>query len=243
MARGKIVLALAGGSLILFAAFIVVVFWSDTKQLKEGAVDTLDLNFGGQFSTAKKTPAPDNNVANAVNAESLTAPSLGSDKAPLRVVEFVDFGCPYSKEENSIIRELAVSNPDKIWFQERNFPTVDDSTGQLLHPGAQAAAVAAACAKEQGKYWAMNDALYANQNDAGTFGADDLRRYAIGVGVEAGKYDACVKSGAVAAAISADYQAGLALGVTGTPTFFVNGIKFDGAITVDAWQQILKTVK
>ena len=89
----------------------------------------------------------------------------------------------------------------------------------------------------------MNDALYANQNDAGTFGADDLRRYAIGVGVEAGKYDACVKSGAVAAAISADYQAGLALGVTGTPTFFVNGIKFDGAITVDAWQQILKTVK
>ena len=243
MTRGKIVLALAGGILILFAAFIVIVFWSDTKLLKEGAVDTLDsLNFEGQFSTAKKTPAPNNNVANAVNAESLTAPSLGSGVAPLRVVEFIDFGCPYSKEENSIIRELAVSNPDMIWFQERNFPVIGDD-GTLLHPGAQAAAVAAACAGEQGKFWAMNDALFANQNDAGTFSADDLRRYAIGAGADGAKYDACIKLGKAGAAVAADNKAGLALGVTGTPTFFVNGIKFDGAITVDAWQQILKTVK
>jgi len=243
MTRGRIVLAIVGGALVLLAVFIVVVSWSYTKLIKEGAVDTLDsLNFEGQFSTAKKSPMPASNAANAVNAESKTAPSIGNDKAPVRVVEFIDFGCPFSKEENSIIRELAVSNPDRIWFQERNFPTIADD-GTLLHPGAQAAAVAASCANEQGKFWAMNDALFANQNDAGTFSADDLRRYAVGVGVDGAKYDACVKSGKTAAAIAADHAAGLALAVTGTPTFFVNGYKIDGAIPADIWQQILKTVK
>ncbi len=179
----------------------------------------------------------------AVNAESNTAPTLGSAQAPIRVVEFVDFGCPYSKEENSIIRELAVSNPDRVWLQERNFPTVDDSTGALLHPGAQDAAEAAACVGEQGKFWAMNDALFANQNDAGTFSADDLRRYAVGVGADGAKYDTCIKSGKEAAVVSADYKAGLVLGVTGTPTLFVNGDKFDGAAPADFWQKILKLFK
>ena len=243
MTRGKIVLAIVGGALVLFVALIVAVSWSYTKLLKEGAVDTLDsLNFEGQFSNAKKTPASNNNAAIAVAAESKTAPGLGSDKAPVRVVEFIDFGCPFSKAENSIIRELAVSNPDRVWLQDRNFLNIGDD-GTPLHPGAQAAAVAAACANEQGKYWAMNDALFANQNDAGTFSADDLRRYALGVGVDGAKYDACIKSGKAGAAVAADNKAGLALGIGGTPTFFVNGYKIDGAIPADTWQKILKSVK
>ena len=243
MTRPKIVLAIVGGALALLVVFIVVVSWSYTKLLKEGAVDTLDsLNFENQFSTAKNAPLPAGNDASAVNAESKTAPSIGNDKASVRVVEFIDYGCPYSKEENSIIRELAVSNPDKVWLQERNFPVLNDD-GSLLHPGAQAAAVAASCAGEQGKFWAMNDALFANQNDAGTFSADDLRRYAVGAGVDGVKYDACIKSGKMNAVVAADHQAGLALVVTGTPTFFVNGYKIDGAIPADIWQKILKTVK
>ena len=141
------------------------------------------LNFNNKFSTAKNAAAANANVPAGATAESKTAPSTGSDKAGIRVVEFVDFACPYSKDESTIIRELAVSNPDRVWLQVRNFPTLDDN-GQLLHPGAQVAAEAAACANEQGKYWAMYDALFANQNDAGTFSADDLRRYAIGVGVD-----------------------------------------------------------
>jgi len=242
MTRGKIVLTIVIGAVALFLVLIIIAGWSFTKLMKEGAVDTLDnMNFHAKFSTAKtKEPVPTGNAA--VAAELKSAPSLGSGTAPIRVVEFVDFGCPYSKEENSVIRELAVSNPDRVWLQDRNFTTLGDD-GSLLHPGAQAAASAAYCAGEQGKYWAMNDALFANQNDAGTFAADDLRRYAIGVGVDGAKYDACVKSGKAAAAVSADYKAGLALGVTGTPTFFVNGYKIDGAIPADVWQKILKLVK
>ncbi len=242
MTRGRIVLMIVCIAVALFAIFIAVASWSFTKLMKEGAVDTLDsMNYHARFSTAKtKEPVPTNSTA--VAAESKTAPSLGSDKAPIRVVEFIDFGCPYSKEENAVIRELAVSNPDRVWLQDRSFATIGDD-GLLLHPGAQAAAFAAYCAGDQGKYWAMNDALFADQNEAGTFAADDLRRLAIGVGVDGAKYDACVKSGKTAAAVAADYKAGLALGVTGTPTFFVNGYKIDGAIPADIWQKILKLVK
>jgi protein-disulfide isomerase len=241
MTRGKIIIMIVGGAAALLVVFVIIASWSFVKLINEGSVDTLDsLNFGNQFSTANQS-APDNN--NAVDAESKTAPSLGSDKAPIRVVEFVDFACPYSKAENSIIRELAVSNPDQVWLQVRNFPTIDESTGQLLHPGAQAAAVAAACANDQGKFWAMNDALFANQNDDGTFSADDLRRYALGAGVDGAEYDACIQAGTAAAAVAADYNAGLALGVTGTPTFFVNGYKIDGAIPAEYWQKILNLAK
>jgi protein-disulfide isomerase len=242
MTRGKIILTIVLSVAALFIIFIVIAGWSFTKLMKEGAVDTLDsMNYHAKFSTAKtKEPVPTNSTA--VSAESKTAPSLGSDTAPIKVVEFIDFGCPYSKEENAVIRELAVSNPDRVWLQDRNFTTIGDD-GLLLHPGAQAAAYASYCAGEQGKYWAMNDVLFANQNDAGTFAADDLRRYAIGAGVDGAKYDACIISGKTAAAVSADYKAGLALGVTGTPTFFVNGYKIDGAIPADVWQKILKLVK
>lgn len=242
MTRGRIVLAIVGGALVLIVVLIVVVSWSFTKLIKEGSVDTLDsLNYQGQFTTAKKLPAIDAGAVASVNAERKDAPQLGSDAAPVRVVEFVDFGCPFSKEENSIIRELAVSNPDKVWLQVRSFPVANDD-GTLLHSGAQAAAEAAACAGEQGKYWAMNDALFANQTVDGSFSGDDLRRYAIGVGVDGKKYDACIKAGTVKTAIAADYRAGAALGVTGTPTFFVNGYKIDGAIPVEVWKKILKLV-
>ena len=242
MGRGRIIMAVAGGMLVVVIGFIVVASWSFTKLMRNGDVNTLDsLNFDNQFSSAKKPANSSTPASTTVNAESMTAPSLGSDKAPLRVVEFVDFACPYSKQESTVLRELSVSNPDKVWLQVRNFPTLDG--GALLHPGAEVAAEAAMCANEQGKYWNMYDALFANQNSDGTFSADDLRRMAIAVGVDAKKYDVCIGSGRTKAGISADYQAGLAIAVTGTPTFFVNGDKIDGAIPGDAWQTILKLVK
>lgn len=235
MTRGKIVLVVVGGVLALLLAVSAIESWSFTSLMKQGALDTLDgLNFENKFSAEKKAPVQE---SGAVNAESASAPSLGSAAAPVRVVEFVDFSCPYSKEENSIIRELALANPDRVRLQVRNFP-VDE-----LHPDARAAAVAAACAGEQGKYWAMHDSLFASQNDQGSFSAADLRRYAIGAGVDGGKYDACLKADKLAAAVAADHDAGIALGVTGTPTFFVNGYKIDGAIPADIWQKILKLVK
>lgn len=235
MTRAKIVMFMIGGILVLLLAVAAVQTWSFASLMKQGALDTLDsLNFNNKFTANKKSTVQNSGT---VNAESTTAPSIGDANAPIKIVEFVDFSCPYTREENLVIREFALSNPSRVWLQIRNFP-VDE-----LHPDARAAAIAGACAAEQDKYWNMHDALFANQNEQGSFSAEDLRRLALGVGVDGAKYDACLKNDKVAAAVTADYDAGISLGVTGTPTFFVNGYKIDGAVPAEIWQKIIKLVK
>ena len=235
MTRTKIVMFVVGGTLLLLIGVIAVESWSFTSLTKQGALDTLDsLNFDNKFTAEKKSVVQNSGT---VNAESTSAPAIGKTDSIIKIVEFVDFSCPFSREENSIIRELALANPNRVWLQIRNFP-VDE-----LHPNARAAAIAASCAGEQDKYWNMHDALFANQNEQGSFTAEDLRRLALSVGVDGKKYDSCIKSDKVAAAVTADYNAGAALGVTGTPTFFVNGYKIDGAVPADIWQKIIKLVK
>lgn len=236
LTRAKIILTVVGGALVLLLAVAAIESWSFTQLIKQGAVDTLDgLSFANKFS-AEKNAAPTLSQTTA-NVEAKDRPSMGSDNAPIRVVEFVDFSCPYSKEESAIVREVATANPERVWLQIRDFP-IDD-----LHPNARAAATAAACVNEQGKYWAMYDTLFANQASDGSFTNADLRRYAIGVGADGTKFDACMKAGAAAARVKADADAGATAQVTGTPTFFVNGYKIDGAIPADFWQKILKLAK
>ncbi len=236
MTRAKILLIVIGGLLLLIIGVMAVESWSFTKLIKQGDLDTLeDLNYSSKFSTTSKASVASESAA--VNLETKDDPILGNDRAPIRIVGFIDFSCVYSKEENAIIRELAIANPDRIRLQVRDFPVAE------LHPDAHAAAIAAACVGDQGKYWAMHDALFANQNDQGTWSAVDLKRYAVGAGADAAKYDACVKAGKFNADIEEDHIAGVAAAVTGTPTFFVNGIKIDGAVPADIWQKILKLVK
>jgi protein-disulfide isomerase len=235
MTRVKIVIITLAGALALVAAVAAVMEMSLAKLMRQGAVETLDsLNFESKFTTDKKARSA---VGGSNKAESDSAPSVGSPDAPLRVVEFVDFSCPFSKEENAIIRGLVADHPDKVMLQVRDFPVSD------LHPDARAAAVAADCAGEQDKYWAMHDSLFANQKEDGSFTADELRRIAIGAGVDGEKYDACLASKKFDAAVAADYDAGTAIGVTGTPTFFINGFKVDGAIDAANWQKVISLVK
>lgn len=235
MTRTKIVLTTVGALVLFIICVVAIESWSFTKLIKDGAVDTLDdLNYSNKFSSVSETETANSSV---VDVSTKDDPTLGNENAPLRIVEFVDFSCPFCKEENAIIRELALSNPDRVWVQARDFP-VDE-----LHTDARRAALAAACVGEQEKYWAMHDSLFANQNDQGTFSDEDLKRYAIGAGADATEYDACVKAGKYNSEIQEDYAAGAKVGVTGTPTFFVNGIKIDGAVPADIWQKILKLVK
>jgi protein-disulfide isomerase len=235
LTRGKIVFFIALGAAALLIAAAIIESLSYVRLLKEGAVDTLEsLNFNDRFSASKKPESKANSVA---VFESKDSPFTGNENAPIQVVEFVDFSCPFSKDESSIIRGLATSHPDMIRLMVRNFP-IDD-----IHPNARRAASAAVCANAQGKYWAMHDAIFANQSADGSFKDADLRRYALGAGVDGAKYDTCMKSSTTAAAVEADAAAGSAAGVTGTPTFFVNGYKIDGAIPSDIWQKILKLYK
>jgi protein-disulfide isomerase len=200
--------------------------------MKQGNLQTLDdLNFNNRFTSAPPTAIAAKNNLQAILSD--TAPVMGSADAVINVVEFVDFSCPFSKEVSAHLRGVASANPDRVRLMVRNFP-LDD-----LHPTSRLASQAALCANEQGKYWAMYDALFANQKSDGLWSSEDLRRYALGAGVDEKKYDECFSSGRYAKAVQDDRAAGTEAGVTGTPTFFINGYKIEGAIPPEVWNRIV----
>lgn len=159
--------------------------------------------------------------------------TLGSDSAPVEVVEYVDYECPicslFATVQFPTIREQLIAT-GKVRWRIRDFPLRIPQ-----HPNARYAALAAECAGEQGKFWPMADSLFNHHNWAQT-GQDVsglFRGFAQGAGVDVTKYDACVQSQRYAGRIAASYQEGEQLGVNGTPTFFVNGRTYQGHATSD----------
>jgi len=141
--------------------------------------------------------------------------------APLTIVEFGDFECPYSKEAYTAVRRLMTKYGDKVRFVYRNFPI------ESIHPDAMLAAVAAECAGEQGAFWAYHDKLYLN---APALDFQNLVRYGNEVGLDGDAFEQCLISRSTETTVSNDIAAGETGGVRGTPTFFLNGYKIEGAI-------------
>jgi protein-disulfide isomerase len=142
------------------------------------------------------------------------APALGPANAPVTLVEFSDFECPYCATAAPVVKKLAQEYGDKLRVVFRNFPL------EQTHPRAAKAAEAAACAADQGKFWEMHDKLFENR---AFLEVDNLKRYAAGLGLNAGVFDACLDSGKHAARVQGDLALGARYGITGTPTFYVNG--------------------
>lgn len=161
-------------------------------------------------------------------------PTFGKENAPLQIVEFADFECPFSKDESLIVRELQARYPEKIHFVYRDFPLED------IHPHAFRAAEAAQCANDQNKFWAMHDKLYQNSDRLTDL---DLKLYALETGLDLTQFNACFDSRKYKDEIEGDRADGIAAGVVGTPTFFINGQKIAGAIPMEVWEQILARVK
>jgi protein-disulfide isomerase len=158
-------------------------------------------------------------------------PSRGPDDAPVTIVEFSDFQCPFCQRAKPVLDEIATRHPKDVRIVYRNLPL--DS----LHPRARASAEAAACAAEADKFWPYHDKLFANNR---ALGDEELRKYAAEVGLDAATFDACVKSHKHAAAIAADEQEAKKIGITGTPAFVVNGIVMTGLQTSDALETVIQ---
>jgi protein-disulfide isomerase len=160
-----------------------------------------------------------------------SAPALGNPAAKLVIVEFLDFGCPYCRDSFPAVRELIQRYQDQIYFIARDFPV--DS----LHPRATAAALAARCAHEQGLYWPYHDKLFATQDQQQD---EDLRRYAQEVGLNVPSFDQCYKEKRYQDRIQGEIADGLRAGVEGTPTFFFNGIRIQGALDGKTLEFLIK---
>lgn len=154
----------------------------------------------------------------------------GKKGAKVQVVEFADFQCPYCTKAAETMKGLQEKYGDRVEFQYRHFPL------RQIHPQAQRASEIAQCAGEQGKFWETHDALYANQQ---ALDEQSAIGHAVGVGVDGAKLTECLSSGRAAAQVDGDFKKGEEAGVEGTPSFFVNGRKFDGNPSVGGLSQAI----
>jgi protein-disulfide isomerase len=158
-----------------------------------------------------------------------TGPSKGPATAPVTIVEFSDYECPYCVRAESTVKEVLAAYPGKIRLVYRDYPLP-------MHAKAPKAAEAAHCAGDQGKYWEMHDKLFAN---AQKLDVADLKAHAREIGVDGGKFDQCLDSGEKAKEVEMHKKAGDAVGVTGTPAFFVNGRLLSGAQPLEAFRALI----
>jgi len=155
----------------------------------------------------------------------------GDEDAPVEIIEFSDFECPFCSrfyvQTYPMIKENYIDT-GKVKFIHRDFPLG-------FHANAQKASEAAECAKDQDLYWEMYEALYT----ATDLTLPSLKQMAADAGVDTETFDTCLDSGEKAAEIAKDMSDGQAAGVSGTPSFFINGVKLVGAQPFSAFQQII----
>jgi protein-disulfide isomerase len=157
------------------------------------------------------------------------SPAKGPANAPVEIVEFSDFQCPYCLRAAPTVTQVLNAYGDKIRFVYRHYPLPN-------HPNARPAAEAAACADEQGKFWPYHDRLF---GEASKLGPADLKRDAAELGLDMAKFNACVDTHKLRATVDADLQAGVDAGVDGTPAFFINGRMISGAQPFEVFKRII----
>ncbi|MEA2528231.1 MAG: formate-nitrite transporter family protein [Thermomicrobiales bacterium] len=144
---------------------------------------------------------------------------LGPPDAPLTLVEYADFECPFCGDAFGIVKAVRSRLGDQLRFVFRHFPVPQ------VHPHAQRAAEAAEAAAAQGKFWEMHDYLFTHQP---SLEGPDLIRYAGSLGLDAERFAGELRDRAYAARVREDVTSGASSGVEGTPTFFVNGRRHQG---------------
>jgi protein-disulfide isomerase len=146
--------------------------------------------------------------------------AVGPDDAPVTLVEYGDYECPYCRMAHQIVKAAQRELKGQLHFVFRNFPLAE------IHPHARHAAQAAEAAAAQGKFWEMHDMLFEHQDgleDA------DLVRYAEMLGLDAQRVARELEAGTYAKRVRDDFRSGVRSGVNGTPTFFVNGERYEGS--------------
>jgi len=165
----------------------------------------------------------------AARIEVGNAPVLGPKNAPVTIVEWSDFQCPFCGRVEPTLQQLLDEYKGKIRIAWKNQPL-------SFHPNAMPAAEAAMAAHEQGKFWEFHDALFKKQGQLSPALYDEVARK---LGLDMDRFHASIEAHKSAAHIQSDMTAGRAVGAEGTPTFFINGKKLVGAQPIDAFKQLI----
>src|SRR3989338_10918075 len=184
--------------------------------------------------TTQAVKAPDaNNQENPILEVNTDGdPVEGSKNAPVTIVEFSDFQCPYcGRFAIETLSQIKTNYIDtgKVKVVYKDFPL-------SFHENAQKAAEAAQCSFDQDKFWEFHDKIFQNQQDLSII---SLKRFASELGLNTGKFNECLDSGKMAARVQKDVQEGASVGISGTPAFLVNGIGVTGAQPFEVFKQII----
>lgn len=165
-----------------------------------------------------------------LNVDASEGPSLGPADAPVTIVEFSEFQCPYCAQVQPTLKRIKEHFGDKVRIVFRSFPLP-------RHEDAPKAAEAASCADEQGRFWEMHDTLFANNAKLKVV---DLKRYAADIGLETDRFDQCLDTGKYAAKWRTDKRDGGLYGVSGTPAFFINGRMVAGSLPYEEFVLVIE---
>jgi protein-disulfide isomerase len=152
----------------------------------------------------------------------------GNPHAPVTIIEFSDYECPFCKRVVPTINQVLATYGDKVRFVYRDYPL-------SFHQHARPAAEAARCAQAQGKFWEYHDKLFASSD----LSADKLKALAGEVGLDQAKFEECLRTKPFAAAIDKDFADASAAGVSGTPAFFINGRFLSGAQPFEKFKEMI----
>jgi protein-disulfide isomerase len=186
----------------------------------------------GQPSSAAAADVPVTEAPQFVRYDIPTKgfPTLGPANAPITIVEFSDYQCPYCRRwHEEVYERLLAAYPGKIQIVYRNLPLTS------IHPDAMAAAEAAMCAGEQDAYWPYHNKLFSSEN----LSTQTFLQYAQELSLNVDQFQSCITDQKYKDAIQADSDFAVNLGVRSTPTFFINGLAVVGAQPLEVFQQLI----
>ncbi|MBI4372198.1 MAG: DsbA family protein [Candidatus Omnitrophica bacterium] len=157
-------------------------------------------------------------------------PATGNPKAPVTIVEFTDFECPFCAAVQPTLREILANYPDDVRLVFKNLPLP-------MHRKAKQAHLAAMCADEQGKFWEYRNLLFQNPQ---RLDKDDLLKRADQAGLSRESFDTCLAQEKYASKIEEDLTEALEMGIQGTPAFMINGKLYSGAQPYDFFEQVIE---
>jgi protein-disulfide isomerase len=213
---------------MIVIVFVISILFGMGYQILEAVNVQKRVLFGGSITAEPDQQITQEEFLSFIQTED--DPDLGSADAKVTIVVFSDFQCPFCKSAYPTLHELADEYGDRIHIIYRDFPV------SYIHPDAERAAQVAECADDQDIFWEVHDRIFQNQD---TLSDEKFRLFVYEAGGDLNEFDECYNSKKYEYEVLNDYEDGLRLGVTGTPTFFINGNKVPGVIPLETFKKII----
>lgn len=224
--------------LALISLFVLLFVWKLVSTIwiirygDAAEKQTLEERINPQFSLSPEEAVRYRTKSSKLDAAALKtpySPKVGPASAPIHIVAFIDFECPYTQSSYPALKQMLANHEGLIELTVRNFPLTP------IHPNALPIAIAASCAAEQKQFFAFADLVFNTKKSD----AESLFDFAKQLGLNMSQFEACILTEKHSSEIQKDIKDGVDLGIRGTPTFIINDKKIEGTVDSATWEKLL----